>query len=492
MAITLINPVEIKLENYSGEKLERLTKLLTYTDQKIEYELRKLKGSKRFYIKIGKLNEWTIRKEELENNLTKCLLTKEMTCPSGLADMLCKEFGEAGWKVDFTYPLPKSLPWANIPKQKDRYYQTEAFDKLIEIQHGAVSIATGGGKSAIIRKLTHLYNLKTVVMTPSVSIAKQILKDFQYHFGKKHVGAFFEGKKEYNKLFTVAVAASLTRIEKDTPEYKALSKTEVFIADESHLTPANTLADVCFGLVRNAPYRFFLSGTQIRGDGKDLLLEGIIGKIVYTKTVKELVDEGFLAKPIFRMVETSSSKVFDSKDANEMTREHLYYNQLVNEIAGEIACKSVELLNQPVLILVEEVEQVKYLLPYLGNHKVGFAHSTLTKENKKNVPEQFHKSDPEELVAAFNVGELPILIGTSCIATGTDFTSLQCIVYLMGGKSEVKVKQGIGRGTRLAPGKEYCNVWDVKVSNIEKMVDHANARIEIYDDIYGPVEKVRW
>lgn len=490
--LILVDPVTLRLEDYSGDRLSQLRDLLTYTDTKAEFELRKLKRGFDWYKKIGKLAEWKMKKEYLEANLTKCLLNeKDMTVPSGLTNLIAKKFNEKEVINKVYYPDPKVIPWDNIPKFKNRYYQDESEEEFIKIKHGACEICTGAGKTKIIRNLTKYYGLKTVVMTPSVSIAKQILKDFTYHFGKKYVGAFFEGKKDSKKLFVVAVGASLARVVKGTTEYENLSKAQVFIADESHLTPAKTLAEVCFGLVKNAPYRFFLSGTQVRGDGADLLLEGITGKIVYTYTVEQGIKDGFLAKPIFRMVETTSDSPVDVYDANDMTRAHLYFNPSVNQIAADIANKSVEFLNQPVLILVEEVEQLKHLLPYL-KHEVGFAHSTLTKENKKNVLKEYHKSDPEKLVDRFNANELPILVGTSCVATGTDFTSLQCIIYLRGGKSEVEVKQGIGRGTRLSEGKDSFSVWDFKVTNVDKMVTHAEAREKIYEEIYGKVESVKW
>jgi len=363
----------------------------------------------------------------------------------------------------------------------DHLYLTDSF---------LVTHNTGLGKSAIIRNLAKHYGLRTVVMTPSVSIAQQMHKDFQYHFGRKNVGAYFDGTKEYKKLFVIAVAASLARVAADSEAYKYLSQAKVFLADESHLCPAKTLAIVCFGLLRSAPYRFFFSGTQIRGDGADMLLEGITNKIVYTMTVRQGVDQGYLSRPIFHMVQTNSDSSATG-DSNELTRQHLYYNNRVNRIAADIANKSVSLLGHPTLILVEEVEQIKHLMPYL-NHATKFAHGGLTAENRKNVPVIYHKSDPKELIAEFNAGKLPILVGTSCIAIGTDIQAVRCMIYLRGGKSEVEVKQSVGRVTRLFEGKTECNVFDFNVTNIPKLKKHALARVDIYNDIYGPVESVQW
>jgi superfamily II DNA or RNA helicase len=66
------------------------------------------------------------------------------------------------------------------------------------------------------------------------------------------------------------------------------------------------------------------------------------------------------------------------------------------------------------------------------------------------------------------------------------------MVYLKGGKSEIEVKQGVGRCTRKVPGKNACSVVDFDVANIAILSKHAKARKMIFDDIYGPVQIVDW
>src|SRR5205814_3770420 len=122
---------------------------------------------------------------------------------------------------------------------------------------------------------------------------------------------------------------SLTRVEKGTSHWKELSQAQVFMADESHLVPSETLARVCLGLCASAPYRFFFSATQMRNDGLDMLLDGITGETVFSMTVKEGVDQGYLARPHFRMVRTSSAEKCFSQDPGRLTRAHLYYNPRV-------------------------------------------------------------------------------------------------------------------------------------------------------------------
>jgi superfamily II DNA or RNA helicase len=320
-------------------------------------------------------------------------------------------------------------------------------------------------------------------MCPSISIAEQLYTEFCTFLGKKYVGQFFDGKKQPNKQFVIGVAASLAKIEDGSEFYEELSQSQVFIVDESHLVAAKTLADVSVGLCGRASYRFFFSGTQMRSDGLDILLQAITGPIVYRFTVKEGVDRGFLAKPIFRMFQLRSSVKYNSDDANDLTRAHVYYNPEVNALAADLINRGVSLTGRPTLVLIDELEQFSQLAPLL-RYEVGFAHGGVNKTNKDKVPLQYHKSDPKALVQDFNDGKFPILIGTSCISTGTDIRSVKQCIYLRGGKSEVEVKQSVGRTTRLVPGKEDCVFIDFAIENVPTLKKHAEARRKIYDDIY--------
>ncbi len=251
-----------------------------------------------------------------------------------------------------------------------------------------------------------------------------------------------------------------------------------------------TLAKVCFGLVAPAPYRFFFSGTQLRNDGLGLLLDAITGPIVYRMTVREGVDQDFLAKPVFRMVRMKSNLDFSSNDVNELTRAHVYYNPQVISVAADLTNKAVSLMGRPTLILVDELEQFTKLQPLL-RYETHFAHGGVSQENKDKLPKEFHNSDPKALVAAFNAGKFPILVGTSCVATGTDFRGVRCIVYLRGGKSEIEIKQGVGRGTRKVPGKEDCLFIDFAIDNVEALARHAKARKELYSEIYPSYSEMK-
>ena len=479
-------------------QIDRVRKNLTYNDRRIDFELQKAKKS--FYLQKSLGPEgYQEHIAELQRQRIKCLLKEDsnslaLTTMSGLASLVSHDL-DLPIRNEVDYPEFVGTAWSKVPKHTIRPYQVEAKENLLERRHAGVEIGTGLGKSRIIMEIVKVIGLKTIVMTPSRSIAHQIYDEFVEHLGKKYVGMYGDGKKDFKKRFVVAIGASLTRLQPGDGVYEELSKAQVFIADESHLCPADTLVKVCEGLCATAPYRFFFSGTQMRGDGLELVLGGITGPIVYSMTVKEGVDQGWLSKPHFRMFTVPSDEDFDSRDANDMTRCHLLYNPNVNKLAASIANQAVSKLAHPVVILVDEVEQFAHLLPYL-KHEVGFAHGGVTKDNAKKVPSEYHKSDPKALVKKFNDGALPILVGTSCISTGTDIRAVKSIIYLMGGKSEIQFKQAVGRGTRLKPdGKNEFWFFDFRpmvhgegpdtdFRDLSVVNRHALARASLARDIY--------
>lgn len=493
-------PTRIRLEDLP---VEQLRKHLTYIDKSVDYELQKARHSKYLLKQLGE-EGWREHLAELKAKREQCLLFEDSRgfwTWAGLGWWLASKFNTS-LVNNVKYPEPVSIPWAKVPDKTPRNYQSRMERLLLEARHGGVEVGTGLGKSYVIMLLAKELGLKTVVMTPSVSIAGQIYNEFKIHLGEKYVGQFFDGKKDSRKRFVVAVDDSLTKIVEGDEHWHNLHDTQVFIADESHLCPAKSLAKVCHGLLSQAPYRFFFSGTQMRNDGLDLLLDSITGKIVFRMSVKDGVDQGWLAKPRFRMVPVSSSVSYFSRDPNEMTRAHLYYTPEVCAKAAEVANLMVEEMGRQVVILVKEIEQFAWLLPYL-RHQVKFAHGGVTattykpngkiktQGNRDKLPKEFWDSDPSRFVEEFNAKQFPVLVGTSCITTGTDIQTVECLIYLQGGKSEIQVKQAVGRGTRKPPGKEDCFVIDFDVENIEVVHRHAEERAAIYADIYPDFEELR-
>jgi superfamily II DNA or RNA helicase len=488
---------------------------LTYHDRSIDFQIQTHK--RRLNWKLRDADGWSEHLAQLKSQSKKVLLTEndyeDPSTYSGIAEELSVVLGHLPVVRQVSYPEAKQLAWSQKPKHPSRPFQQEMKEALLQAKHAAVSVGTGLGKSRVILELCHDLGLRAVVMAPSRSIASQLLREFQHHLGYRLVGMYGDSKKQLKQI-TIGIAASLTKVLRGSEAWKWFSESQVFIADECHLTPAATVESVCTGLLAKAPYRFFFTATHMRGDGSEMLLKGITGPVVYEKTVEQGVDEGWLARPNFRMVRIPSGIDFDHQDVNRMTQKHLLYNKNILDKACQLANMSVKLLGHQVVVLVDELEQFPLIHSRL-KYPCRFAHGQDgTQTAKQKLPAEYQRSNPTALVDQFNSREFPILVGTSCIGTGTDVRAAETIIYLQGGKSEIQVSQAVGRGTRGGPRgvgvptksgsqKLTCNFIDfAPILSTSRFDDagtgdrkspvyrHAVARAEIYASIYPSVQWV--
>ena len=481
-----------KLRIPSSVQRERLERLLTYSDNRAAQDLTRFRQSWR-----GK----TLKSEDPEQYQTELNIFKaKVDCSalfedekgywtySGLAPLLRDQLG---LRIEQTYPIsrPWAMSWIKTPPPP-RYYQMRsspndppgAVDIMLENPHCCIELPTGSGKSWIIRQLCREVGGKTTVMVPYKQVAQQLHRDLSDHLGAPWVGQFFDGKKDSGRKITVATPQSLLRVEPGSEHWDNLSKTEVFIPDESHMIPVETVAKVCMGVMGNAQRRWFLSGTQMRTDGRQLVLDGLTGPCVMRIQPREGIERGWLARPEFIMLNVRSSSDYSSSDVVREIRAHLYKNPQVTSILGRTV-SAVANQGDKVLVLIDEVGQVSHLLPHL-RCGVKLAHGDSQKKDSE-LPLEMRRSNPLALVEEFNAGKIPALLGTGCVGTGVDFRppGPMSMFWLVGGQSEIAFRQGVGRALRIE-GKSEVKIFIPDVVNVPSLHRHAEKLREICTDIW--------
>jgi superfamily II DNA or RNA helicase len=483
--LVLKTPAIINIKGITKESLELLVKTLTFENTAAKFLYNKFtKNQRSRFIK----NYETI-KEELAAKQTYSLVEvdgDEGAIYSGYKDLLLSIFPNATFVCNVDYVENSYIPWLSKPFDL-RDYQEQCVSKLMDVKHGAISLATSLGKSRIIAELVKRHGLQTVIMVPTSSIATQLYNDFERWFGKRYVGMLGDGQRKFDKKVTIGIAASLSNAEPGNEVWEALHSAKVFIVDESHTIAAATFKKVAMGLLANCPYRYFVSGTQHRGDGTEPILNGIIGNIIYTMSASDGISKGWLPKPKFCVIKTQQDVVCKDFDPDVITRKVFYGSPTINKRIGTIVDKAVESGNAPVLILVDDIAQFTNVIPYI-KHKVAFAHGTLDKKHKKKISKEHWSDDTTDLVERFNNGEFPVMIGTSAIGMGTNTIPVKTLIYFKGGKSFVSVSQGIGRGFRMCEGKTSFLVFDFDVEDNFILHKHLTERVDIYRSIYDNVK----
>lgn len=489
MKIIINHPIKAYLQGFSDQDLKKIEVNLSYTNDKIAYQIGKFK--KMNWLKRKDFDAWSRRMGELQSQLRSKLVFQD---ENGLyirpASIPYIQYLIPNTVIEnnIKYPDFKELPWVN-PIEFDLYpYQLEGKQELINIKHGNVSIPTGCGKSLILLTLLQKCGLPSVVVTPSKSIFNELYKEFQHRLGKSLIGGYGDGKKDIKKPITIAIGKSLTMLKEGTEAYEFFANKKVMAIDESHTFAAEQLEKVSHGVLSNIPYRFFVSATQTRNDGTEKLLQSIIGKTVVEFSIKEAINKEFLCPLKFKVIKTFSSSTVKKKEPIECKREHFLYNDNIAKIAARIANASWDVKKESTLILVEELIQISMLKDLL-KVPFGYIHSSSKKEAAGYGLE---KVKLQEQVDKFNQGEVKVLIGTRAIATGTNIFPTHNTINWMGGGSEIITKQGpMGRSTRklgiskyvgLHKPKPYTMIYDFDVINQPILEKQLKKRVKYYEE----------
>lgn len=496
MHVVITDPSHAYLHGFPDHRMEALRNALAFTNESLKHQLKRIQRNHWFRNQnpVG----WNEAVENLKAQVNQSALytdDKGTFIRPGTIPYL----DTTDWKIEnkIAYPVLKKMPWKKMLPFTLYPYQQESWQKLLAEKHGNVSLCTGAGKSAIILQLIREAGLRVAVIAPSQSIFLELKKNIEKHLGA--VGLYGDGRKSLGKKITVCISDSLVNIKPGTEEFEFFSNLDMIIVDESHTFAAETLETVCHGVLSKVPYRFFLSATQTRGDGTEKLLQSIIGRTVHHLSTAEAVEKGYISDHEFKIVPVfSSNGNFSSPDALEEKREHFLRNKNIAKFIAKLANADAKVNGKQTLVLVEELSQIKQLIALLDVPYV-YAHSEKRKDRLEELGLQKVKAD--EAVDAFNANEAKVLIGTSCVATGTNIFPTHNTVNWVGGSSEIKTKQGaVGRSIRkhdANPWKNKCVqkdkavIWDFDVLENFTMASHLEKRIEFYKESQRPIQYVK-
>lgn len=383
--------------------------------------------------------------------------------------------------------IPKEI---SLDEERYKYQQICAF-KAIQNKIGRIEVATSGGKTFI----TYLYcryiyknikkpGQKILVIVPSTLLCKQLQSDFNEYQSleddKMIIETIFTGaKKVMNADIVCGTFQSLANYEQDY-----FDDFSFIICDELHRAKAYSIRTNIFNKIYNAEYWFGMSGTYPKYNTLDYLhIVSMFGPVLYTKSVKSLMDDG-VATPvrihIIKINYDDETKNFSKKLKEEgivgtekFKAEKLFFQTY--KPRTDIIRKLLAKYTSNAIILVDTVEYCDTLKQYLSEYL------------KDRIIECIHYQVPDRdkiIESIKNTESGFILIGTyGTMSTGVSIKNLEQIYFVDGGKSDIRIRQSIGRGIRLNQNKEYCDIFDF-YDNMpgSSFSNHARERISIYKD----------
>jgi len=362
-----------------------------------------------------------------------------------------------------------------------RPYQQRAMDQLLDWfrnnqeGHCIVSACVGSGKSVMLawlcqHAIAQWPETRIIMLVPNKELLEQNYEKLISIWPDAPVGIMSAsvGKKQLGHAITIATIGSL---------YKHAAKVghvDLLIVDEAHAIPGG----------EEGMYRKFISdmhkycpdmrvigatGTPFRGSGVWLTAvdDAIFTDIAAYVTMDELLEAGYLTPlttqpTTTRMDATGVRTVGGDYVVSELARA-IDRPELVATACAEAVRLAADRHKWLVYcVTVKHAEHVKDELIRLGVHA-----EIVTGETPKAVR--------SERIERFRAGQVRALVSVAVLTTGFDVPDVDCIVLLRNTKSPVLYVQIMGRGMRVADGKNDCLVLDF-TETIENL---------------GPVNRVR-
>ena len=234
---------------------------------------------------------------------------------------------------------------------------------------------------------------------------------------------------------------------------------DLVLIDEAHLIPSAS----------NTMYRRFLetltrinpalkvigfTATPYRLDS-GMLHEGkgaLFTDIAFDVSVRELIDEGYLAPLVSKAAETTLDVTGVGSRGGEFIAGQLQAAVDRNEITAAAIDEVVRLGadRRSWLFFCAGVEHATHVSEALRAR--GISSATIFGDTPKQ--------ERDRIIAAFKRGEVRALASMGVLTTGFNAPGVDLIAMLRPTKSTGLYVQMAGRGTRLAPGKENCLVLD--------------------------------
>ena len=430
-------------------------------------------------------------------------------------------------------------------------YQVKAAWLILKYRQSLSELATRAGKT-LVAYIVFRYMLekggahKILMIVPSIQLVKQGVEDF------KEYQEFFQTETVWAKgefcecaNLTIGTYQSLVqRADKKSKKYdpKFFSKYDVVCVDEAHHLVAKSINTILgLDFMKFVKLKFGFTGTLPSMDTiESFCCHALMGPKIQNVTTMELVNRGFLAKPIITQVQLQ----YENND--ELTNQYIKCGEYLNSSYKEEDGKRILLPKEERDFTIQHVKTLPYALEQLkpvytkeqyrdylielckskgsnlllleqmvihrsqkrldlmgdiisnkNGNCIVFAHHT---EYLKYLKRYFEHRFPDRPIYIITGGEnlkkrtkvienmlndtnAILCASYGCCSTGITFKNVDYGIFAQSFKSEIIVLQSIGRGLLKTKTKDTFPIYDIiDVLPTKRLYTQGLAKVRTYKE----------
>lgn len=346
-----------------------------------------------------------------------------------------------------------------------RPYQREAIEAVLAarrqgVRRMIVCLPTGAGKTVVFSELARLARKQVLVLAHREELLSQARSKLETALQGQHIVSIERGAERAVAEAKVLVCSIRSLHEERLARVLQGRDLGLIIYDECHHAAAEDNLRV---LRQLGAFEENWTGTLLgftattaRGDGKGLI--SVFDKIVYTRQLHEMIEDGFLA-PL------RGFRISTSADLTKLSPGSLDFRE--DELAEAV---DIEERNALVARSIQELARDRRTIAFCVT--VNHARNLCRALNLLGVPAGIVHGEmaPDiraQALADFRSGRIQVLTNVAVLTEGFDDPGTSCIAMARPTRSEGLYAQCVGRGTRLHPGKKDCLILDfVDVSTL--------------------------
>ncbi len=346
-----------------------------------------------------------------------------------------------------------------------RAYQREAIAAVLSarregVRRMVVCLPTGAGKTVIFSELARLARKQVLVLAHREELLGQARDKLETAMAGEHVVSIERGADRAAADAKVLVCSIRSLHEERLARVLKGRDVGLIIYDECHHAAAEDNLRVLRQLgAFDQEWSGTLLGftaTTARGDGKGL--GKVFERIVYTRQLHEMIDDGFLSPLRGFRISTTADLTRLSPGSTDFREEELAEAVDIEERNALVARSIQELARDrrtiAFCVTVNHARNLSRSLNLLGV-AAGMVHGEMPSEARAQI------------LADFRNGRIQVLTNVAVLTEGFDDPGTSCIAMARPTRSEGLYAQCVGRGTRLHPGKKDCLILDfVDVSTL--------------------------
>lgn len=309
---------------------------------------------------------------------------------------------------------------------------------------GLLEAPTRYGKTVLLINVLKVYaGLTTVLTMPGTSLLDQAVKELKEALPQRNIVKFGGGSRAKipSEDITICTFDSLHRCDP--------GRVRLLLIDEPHECVTDSIIPEIMKF-RHARRLGFTATTSGRFDGRDILIQGLIGPVLARRTYREAVDEGAICEIVVILLNFR----INPESLRGVTTHDAVYRHVVHEnvcIAGTTA----EVINTipanwQTLIFIENEKQARLLQAMVGENVPIAMAKLLTLKEREAFDESMRQ------------GHITRCIASDIYSTGLTFHDLRVVVNAAGGGGSIGCIQKPGRLAEVRPGKKNGVLIDIQ------------------------------